>query len=512
MIHLDECHDSCIENIFCTHSKHSAVIRLYNTENVIIQNCTFEHVLNSAIRIVDSCNNTTVRNCTIKYSRYAYNNYYCYAVYTGIQNMDTAIGTVPPDNLIYENNYVYDTEDSGLDTHGATNVIIRNNKILQTVCAITAYNDGSRVNRPSGWRMRNVLIENNYCESNKANDASTGFPHPFIFVGSTNDATTDDDTSSKSGKANYDDFINCVLRNNYIKSPNDVRIITLSTVATNVKIENNYIYQDGSSTNSVIYGVHTIGLRILNNTFRRNNSSYCTYSLHHGYAEISGNTGLLVNDPSFSQLNRIYGEDVHMRLSVRCGTVMRVGDIINNGSGTKLYSPVNFIGSRIDTSRYTNTDKLNLTVDVIDNICYMKNGELNYLLPDLGIKMTNNSTSQVINAYVVTLLSFDSFKVYPNSLTDGEYTISLNSVVYNTITSIYVPGVTNRQVNLRSTPETPGQGQPDNTIVSVPSDTNVFVNQTKQGNYNFATVILNGITYHGYLYTNYVNLILDPVS
>lgn len=506
MIELNECYDSSIENLICTHSKFPTVIRIYNTENVIIQNCSFNNVLNSAIQIVDTCNNTVVRNCTIKHSRYAYNNYFCYAVYTGIKDMSTSKGTVPPDNLIYENNYVDDTEDCGLDTHGATNVTIRNNKVLNTVCAITAYNDRHRVQRPEGWRMRNVVIENNYCETTKDVDPNSNFPHAYVFVGSSGTSTTDSG-DDRSGKASYDDFINCRIANNYLKTPNTNRVITLASVATNVTIDNNYIYQDSDFSKSVIYGVHTLGLRITNNEFHHKTLTTCPYTINHGDVYLSGNRGLYSTRTS-SQLCRMYGEGIHARMSDRKGTVVQNAEVLNNNSGTKVFTVTSFIGSRVDPDAYTNTDRLSLVVDVVDNICYMQNGEHNYLLPDLGLEMKNNSTGTTYNAYVINLIAFDSFSInVTGGIPDGEYTVNLRTVRYETITSTYVPGKTNRQVALRETPESTGT-----SILTLPSDTNIIVNQTKFGNYNFVTAIVGGDTYHGYCFSNYIDRILDVTS
>lgn len=195
LIRLEQCANCRIERIISDYSNYSSVIGITGSQNVVIENIQCVNFLTEAILILDGAEkqnrNIVIRNCTFAYSRYRRELGYTYFIGTGVTDFADSFYLIkqgkspimPVENLLIENNYCYDSEDSGIDTHGAYNVIIRNNTVRQTVCAITAYNDNRRALRPEDWHMQNVLIENNYCVSNKQRNNTQGkLDHPFVLI------------------------------------------------------------------------------------------------------------------------------------------------------------------------------------------------------------------------------------------------------------------------------------------------------------------------------------------
>ena len=285
IISLSGCENCVIKDLKSPWSKYVGVIRMIDCKNVLIENCSFENALHTAISMQDHNENITVRGCSIVNVDKIEGHDYCYAVCTGMTNFTNPI--VPIEGLIYENNYVYDTEDSGLDTHGASNLIIRNNRIYQTVCAITAYNDNMRGARANDWTMRNILIENNYCESDKVNEAGRQYPHAFVFLGATN-VHTDSDSGYENNPGSYYAFCNCVVQNNYFKSPNNYQaIIYLDNVSRDVLIQNNVI--DCMNSARPLNPNRAINIRILNNSIRNCNQTLLFTSC---LGEVANNSGV----------------------------------------------------------------------------------------------------------------------------------------------------------------------------------------------------------------------------
>jgi hypothetical protein len=183
---FDGCTNSTVEGMRVDWCKLPGVINAYNTYGFTVRNCTMTDCIESCVRFFEHCVNTVVENCHFERIKIPTNRsdiYYCYAVSTGLVSLsDTDI--VPPDNLIYRNNTVIESDDSGLDTHGATNVMIENNVITDCNTAITAYNDSRRVERPAGWEMSNVIIRNNVCVSSYVYAGSNA--HPYIIIAGPN--------------------------------------------------------------------------------------------------------------------------------------------------------------------------------------------------------------------------------------------------------------------------------------------------------------------------------------
>ena len=294
IIELSGCKNCVIEDLKCSHSKFYQVIGIYGKqdhpeyvagleneypnpdnedeflepcEHITVRNCTFENVLMSAIHILYFCRDINVCHNTFRNSISYQEKLYCYFVYTGARSLSDMF--YPPDGLIYEGNYLENSEDCALDTHGANNVIIRNNTIINCGNSITAYNDARRVRRPRyaqddptytdlgpehTWKMRNVLIENNYVETTKSESEEEGYdwPHPPLFVGGANShgnerysiVVNSHLTLFYTNNPGFpDEFSNAVIRNNYLKSPTKITsgIIAITVSSVNVAIENNII-------------------------------------------------------------------------------------------------------------------------------------------------------------------------------------------------------------------------------------------------------------------------------
>lgn len=202
------CINTEIKNVVVPYNKKASVFVIEDCENTNIHNCIFDDCLLNCIHILYHCVNTVVDSCkftNIRIPTTPSDIYYCYAVSTGAKTLTDPV-YYPPDGLVYKNNYINGSEDSALDTHGARNVLIENNIILQCNTAITAYNDSNRVaaSRPVGWVMENVIIRNNYCKSDYDNGRDT---HPFILIANTN----------RNGR----DSINYIIENNVFDTVNN---------------------------------------------------------------------------------------------------------------------------------------------------------------------------------------------------------------------------------------------------------------------------------------------------
>lgn len=328
----DNCHDSEIVNVNVTHSLTAGCITLSNCISTSVKNCNFNNILFYGILISQRrkennpdafSGNISVEGCVFKNIRAPYaeetasgeTNYptaFCYAVYTGVAgnlktDTEAALPNVlaraikPLNNLRYVNNYVDGSDDCGLDTHGASNVYIGNNTVLNTVCAITAYNDNNREPRPEGWRMENIIIENNYCESEKENSSLTHWPHPFIYLGpSSIGKVTGGHVWSKTQK--IDSFTNCRVYNNTFITKNDYGRgsttikgwLYLSDGGTGITIEQNYFKTIRPSNWSATSRYALTITRQINVIFRNNTCSPDQQELvrfYGCYGECRYNTG-----------------------------------------------------------------------------------------------------------------------------------------------------------------------------------------------------------------------------
>lgn len=225
VFHLYGCRNSEITDVVCSENKLPKFAFIDNCVHTRVYNCTLRNLLGAGVFICDTCQDITIEDCTITNIRKCVDRItgttydYCYAVYTGVSSATTAIE--PCNNLVYRNNYINHSEDCALDTHGASNVIIENNVILDTVNAITAYNDNSRDLRPTGWTMENIYIRNNYCSSTRDIPETATYPHPFVLIGASNVYSEIYENPYIQG--NYGglyNYMNCIIENNYFNTRN----------------------------------------------------------------------------------------------------------------------------------------------------------------------------------------------------------------------------------------------------------------------------------------------------
>ena len=268
IVRFFDCHDIEISGVDVPYSDNGGVFLFTDCENVSVHDCSFDYLRANAIRFVSTCRNVEVKNCSFKHAYFAMgdsdSNWYippagepvyiarfCYFVTTGLPGLKGTsdpegiyYGIEPVDGLRYINNHCESSEDSGLDTHGARNVIIDGNTIIDTVCAITAYNDNLRAVRPLGWQMSNVTISNNYCHSTRQRTSDphvNAYPHPFVFLGSPLNRTMEQAGSEWNFQpTDWHSYSNCAVKNNIFKSVNGKpAMVAMSSNSFNVSFENN---------------------------------------------------------------------------------------------------------------------------------------------------------------------------------------------------------------------------------------------------------------------------------
>ena len=419
IIRLGNCHDCVIRGVKFPHHKSLYAVFAANCKNLIIESCSFDKILNCGVYLDRHCEKVTIRNCFFQNARYAINRngealYYCYFVCTGGPSGQDAEIFEPVDGLIIENCYCYNSEDSGIDTHGARNVIMRNNTVLETVCALTAYNDNRRIKRPSGWCMENIVISNNYCRSSKSNNPLTQYPHPFIFLGASNGySATDEGYSDNPGS--YDAYCNCIVQNNTFITATTDTAISLNEVAQNVVIENNVI--DAPNAAWVIAATRSaLGVRIKGNDLR----SGLGIAIPSG-SSVEIDYGVIDADYTnrIREIRWTGGLGVH-RGQIR-GTVVSCGDDIMPDAN-HLVRAVGF-GKRV-TSAYTGTRSFSVTV--ADGVCTQGKHRL---IPGMRVSFTAQGSTTAQNKFVERLVDFDRFTLN-SALADGTYTMVLSETSY----------------------------------------------------------------------------------
>ena len=458
IIRLWNCYNCHFENINVPVSKMWEVFYIHECTNVEIKNCKFDDFLNSAIFFDGHCVNVAVRNCKFTNALYAIERvngsdeprYYCYFVYTGLHRMADE-GVTPVEGLIYENNYCNYSEDSGLDTHGAKNVIIRNNVILNAVCAITAYNDNSRTKRPAGWYMENILIENNYCESSRGNNANSNYKHPVVLLGAVN-SHSNTESGYTTNPGSYNAYRHCVVRNNSFinnasassggyESPTTG--VQFNSVARDVVFENNFLSFD--NVNTALRCDHAINFKILNNVFDKVRLIYFSNNVS---AEVDSGYVYQVAD----KLQQIYSSK-GLYPSVNEGTVTCGGNMQYVGSNNFAVSQS--YGNRVNKN-YTGSKTF--TVQVVNNVAKIVDGGnvvKHNMLPYMTIYLTDISDNRV-SGYIGELIDFDNFSIAnPTNLTDGTYILTLRDNFYYNEQSNLVPAVVNStgaSINVRYAP------------------------------------------------------------
>lgn len=289
LVLLENCKNIEISNVDVPVSKFASIVTIRNCENIRVENCSFRNILHSGIQVIHYNKNIVINNCSFRDIYPHRTMSWCYGVSTGMRYL-TDENVIPPDNLVVSNCYLENSDDCGIDTHGATNVYFVNNRLINCRTSITAYNDNLRIKRPDGWIMQNVVIENNYCESDKPVLTDVQYPHPFIFLGATNADETND---GKPG--GYDTYSHIVVRNNYFKSPNNGYENAQSLLFTNnamrdAVIENN-TFDGAGVVNRGLYLKGVLGTIIRNNVFQHFTGSGPIYA-YHCNVEVSNNRNL----------------------------------------------------------------------------------------------------------------------------------------------------------------------------------------------------------------------------
>ena len=405
LVYFESCHDSSIVGVKSPYSKANGVIWIKDCENFVLEQSTFSNMLRAAMFVCGHCVNVAVRNCKFTNSVPLSGQDYCYFVYTG--SMFLSDDFVPVDGLVYENNYCSGSEDCGLDTHGARNVIIRNNIVLDTVCAITAYNDNKRVTRPTGWKMENILIENNFCDSTRQNTQGREYPHPFLFIGASNYTT-----------ALYDEFRNCIVRNNTFRTANNFEFGAIYTdmVSRNLTFENNVFKFYEGATSPIVFR------RSFGSAFRNNilEDGSAPVQFNQFLGEVSGNVGFRYDwSPDFVSyvkgLDNVFPEIV--------APTLRTGDVFWS-SGLKICTSYGICAR----AQYANNIKT-FSITVANGIATVAN---NVYIPHLALTLSGVGTAYIKN--VIDATRFILVDASKNPIADGSYTATIKDVTMASLT------------------------------------------------------------------------------
>ena len=382
IIFINGCKNVTIKSVKVPYSKFASTFLVVDSENVEFSNIYAENLLSSCIMVQNRAKNVYVRNCSFRNIYPKKGVTYCYAFATGLISLDTE-GVFPPDNIIVENCYVENSEDCAIDTHGATNVLFQNNKIINCRTAITAYNDNRRVKRPDGWVMKNVTIRNNYCESEKyvLNDLK----HPFVFLGASNA-----DKVMEGGKpGGYDTYQNLVLENNVFISPNVGYDTSLSTVYTNqairhARICNNYL--DGCG--EVPRGFYFLGTFdcVVENNVLENYTTSSKIFFRHAKCVVKNNrtsVGNGIYNWSTSENKAVYYKnESYNGLFTFAPPCMAMGDLRMTDDGTQI-----FINTKRGITARSNYSTPTITGTATGGIVTITSG----FLPIEGMGMTEKN-------------------------------------------------------------------------------------------------------------------------
>lgn len=399
-IDIKYCSSAEICNIKTPYNVLPAVIVSENSDNVSIHHCEFKKCVFSAVHFLRSGKNLCVADCIFD-GMYIPTNigdagWYCYAVCTGLRNLSDKDGDnpwTPPENLIYSRNIVKNSEDSGLDTHGAKNVEISNNVITDCNTCITAYNDSRRVTRPTGWKMSNVKIVNNVCISNYVN---TFGQHSYIMISSSNENERDSENwliennvfetpnfslSDKSILA-ISRIENVVVRNNRFKSTSPETMHGISvTKATNVEIINNII-EDVLKDSAITVGQ---GSNVIakNNVFKN-----CKYNI----TQASSTYSYIDGDDSIQNIHR----------------TVKGGVVFHEASGSGDVKVSKSFGIAINASQ--DGTVLNATFDATDNTIEFESGTFLVVGQRIAVDDGNSHI-----AYISKILSDTKMVIYSTS-------------------------------------------------------------------------------------------------
>lgn len=445
-------------------------------KNVEIRNCRFENVLMSAIHVLYYNENIIIRGCAFKNSFAKYSDSYCYFVYTGAVQLFHFF--VPPTGLIYEYNTCETSEDCALDTHGASNVVFRGNRMIDCPCSMTAYNDDSRVRRPRSWwgdswkdwAMENILVENNYCWSQY--DTTDRYSHALLFLGEGNahrnqTYTTSSEHTYTNNPGSLNNFRNCIVRNNYLSRKNDCVPITATHTYPNrtyilsfnnggrhIIVENNVIDGQGQQDVCAFQLGNLLDFKLINNQLV-NAESFYRIRIYNSLGEISGNSGLPLFMPyqeTISAYNTqrafyYYGRNNNHRISDQNFVQSDYISMILHGSSYMLATPAKPFGIwlRDDLSNLQDDYVTPFSRSVIvsgyvatindayyDSLTGFSENHHSYnvknpFVPGMNIKFDNGNGTTMM-AYVKDVIDYSSFIWEPTSteasIPDGTYTVS----------------------------------------------------------------------------------------
>ena len=417
VIFFERCHDSSVVGLQSSHSKHNGVVWIYQTDNFTMERCSFNNMLRCGLFIGGHSHNVTVKNCRFEDSKPLEGQDYCYFVYTGLTSGYS--DRTPVNGLVYENNYGKTSMDCAFDSHGARNVIIRNNTILDTVNAITAYNDNLRETRPTGWTMDNVLIENNYVDSTRTIPTGTEYPHPCLFIGASNYNTK---TESPDNYATFDDFKNCIVRNNYFRTANDYQYGALyfDSSNRNLVFENNTIELYEGAVARIRFN-RSIGF-VFRNNFSKGIQP--TVVFRQAYGEMSGNIGFSY-DYALTHVCYIKGLSNYFIGELMPPTIQS-GDIYYQ-NGVKICTNYG-VRERITYDTAIKT----FSITVTDGVAEVAS---NVYIPKLALSLTGAAT---VNAYIKDVIDLEHFSIIDGNgdpIADGTYTATIRDALTASISS-----------------------------------------------------------------------------
>lgn len=572
-ISLIRCYSSTINQVVVQSAKFSSgAIILTNCQNCEVTDCYIENCFHSGVCIVqghliegyNDTKNIAVRNCIFKNMMIAKDEtnssgepyQWCYAIVTAVNNNPKELGDKyeswedlcndsirPLKGLVYENNYVDGSEDSALDTHGASNIRIINNTVVNTVCAITAYEDNRRQPRPLDFSMEDIEISNNYCYSEKLVDPESNYKHPFIFLGLSSSGPASDGDLGWNHLMKFDCYRNLRVSNNTFITASDFDTyssttgwLSLDRGGKNILIENN-TFETLERSNGEFSEYLSRAYFHENITFRNN---------HHIGPKGSGKIHLLSSLGVFENnigihltYNTTYlsyfkgvdgvGYNPIPRLIAQ-GDVYYYTSTIDNGiDGMKICTNYGIRCANISDVDGLPTPQdyeYPYTVEVQDNILHARrkqqDGSYVYNFTRLiggylAIQLTNEDTGTTSNNYVVESIDNTSVKLM-NNIVDGVYRVKIRSAVIRYLDDLrsmpsnrpmdLVPAKANRSVSVRDEPKSTG-----NVIKTLDTGDIVLVSEIamKGSSYSKCVIVDNNKFLSGYIYTNYIDLVQNAV-
>ena len=413
---LNECHESTVENVTFNSVTMKNCIMIDKCRNTVVKSCVFNEYLGSGVHLFYHCTNTVVQNCFFHNAKKAVDDFYCYFTCTGVYTLDAQDLHTPPDGVKYIDNYCDGSEDCGLDTHGATNVLIENNVVYNSSVCITAYNDSGRVERPSGWVMTNVIIRNNKCVSNVRNQ-----DHPIAYMFIFHDKNN-----------SYLDIENVIIENNYVENILAPALISIRC-GKNIIVKNNYFRgrmtgdsfpEDLSVPNYLIPVADCMNVEVAGN--RCVGGSVASFNFAHCYGTLERNVCVgptQIYAESVSKYNYLKGSQTQ---EVSFASRMFVRDDCFTYQGRQYI--VSSFGLRVRSGAYE-LSPLNVTVE--DGLC-VSDSASPFICNQTVIF---NDGSNNYTCYIGDIIDDNTFKIYGYNIPDGVYTVTAAELVTYEVTN-----------------------------------------------------------------------------